>query len=95
MTKMKKTTDDEGTIQVLLERLNEWRLPRAIGIKERVDRGEKLSNHDIAFLNRVLEDSTQAQSLASKNPELQALVDKLASLYSHITRKALENEQDS
>jgi hypothetical protein len=90
---MINSAGDEGTIQVLLERLNQWRLPRALEMKERVDQGEKLSDHDIAFLNRVLEDSTQAQSLASKNPELQPLVDKLASLYSHITRKALENEQ--
>jgi hypothetical protein len=92
---MINSAGDEGTIQVLLERLNQWRLPRALEMKERVDQGEKLSDHDIAFLNRVLEDSTQAQSLASKNPELQPLVDKLASLYSHITRKALENEQAS
>lgn len=90
---MINSAGDEGTIQVLLERLNQWRLPRALEMKERVDQGEKLSDHDIAFLNRVLEDSTQAQSLASKNPELQPLIDKLASLYSHITRKALENEQ--
>jgi hypothetical protein len=92
---MINSAGDKGTIQVLLERLNQWRLPRALEMKERVDQGEKLSDHDIAFLNRVLEDSTQAQSLASKNPELQPLVDKLASLYSHITRKALENEQAS
>jgi len=90
---MKDSAGDEGTVQVLLERLNQWRLPRALEMKERVDQGETLSDHDIAFLNRVLEDSTQAQSLASKNPELQPLIDKLASLYSHITRKALENEQ--
>jgi len=92
---MKKTTDDEGTIQVLLERLNQWRLPRALELKERVDQGGTLSDHDIAFLKRVLEDSAQARSLASRHPEFQPLLDKLASLYSHITKKALENEQAS
>lgn len=88
-------TDGKGTIQALLERLNDFRLPRALEMKERVDQGEKLGDHDLGFLNRVLEDSNQAQSLASKYPEFQPLVDKLAVLYAHITKKALENEQAS
>ena len=84
---------DQGTIQVLLERLNRFRLPRALDLKKRVDAGEKLGDHDIAFLKRVMQDSNQAQSLASRHPEFKPLVDKLIGLYSHITNKALENEQ--
>ena len=86
---------DEATIQVLLERLNEWRLPRALRLKERVDKGEKLTEHDIEFLSRVFEDSKHATPLAARHPELQSLVSKLTDLYSHITQKALENEQAS
>jgi hypothetical protein len=90
---MKDPTGGEGTIQVLLDRMNNWRLPRALAMKERVDRGEKLTDHDMKFLQAVFEDSGQAQALVSKHPELKPLVEKLIGLYGHITQKALENEQ--
>jgi hypothetical protein len=90
---MKDPTQGKGTIQALLDRLNNFRLPRALALKERVDQGGKLDEHDLAFLNRVMEDSNQALALAARYPELQPLVDQLASLYAHVTRKALENEQ--
>ena len=90
---MKESSRDLGTIQVLLDRLNNFRLPRALALKERVDAGGKLDDHDIAFLQRVFEDSNQAQALISRHPEFKPLTDKLIGLYSHITSKALENEQ--
>ena len=92
---MNDPSADIGTIQVLLDRLNNWRLPRALRLKERVDNGDKLTDHDIEFLNRVFEDSKYATSLASRNPELQSLVSKLTDLYSHIMQKAVENEKGS
>lgn len=90
---MKDSTEDLGTIQALLDRLNNFRLPRALELKKRVDAGGKLDDHDIAFLTRVFEDSNQAQALAARHPEFKALTDKLIGLYSHITARALENEQ--
>jgi len=92
---LKDPTDGLGTIQVLLDRLNNWRLPRALAMKERVDRGEKLTDYDLIFLNDVMEDSAQAQALADKHPKFQPLLNQLASLYSDITGKALKNEQNS
>lgn len=90
---MKDPSDGAGTIQVLLERLNKQRLPRALRMREKVDRGETLTDHDLNFLKRVFEDAGQAQMLVSKHPEFKPLVSKLVDLYHHITSKALENEQ--
>ena len=85
---------DDGTIQVLLDRLNNFRLPRALALKERVDAGGLLEDSDIEFLQRVFEDANSVQALIQRNPELQNLAAQLSGLYVHITSTALKNEQN-
>jgi len=84
---------DAGTIQVLLARLDTQRLPRALDLKSRVERGECLTDYDLQFLQTVLDDARGAQSLIARHPELHSLVGRLLSLYGEITAKGLENER--
>ena len=88
-----ESKDDAGTIQVLLERLEKWRLPRALELKARVDAGQRLNDNDIQFLKNVFEDASGLQGLAANNPKYQPLVARMMGLYDEITRKALENEE--
>ena len=90
---MSDSSKDAGMIQTLLDRLNTHRLPRALDLKSKVDRGEQLDEYDIQFLKMVLEDAGSAKTLASRHPEFEPLVARLISLYGEITRKGLENEQ--
>ena len=92
---MPETSKDTATIQVLLKRLNEERLPHALKLKKKVEGGERLTDFDMQFLAQVFEDAGTARKLADKHAELQSLVARLTSLYGEITRKALENEQKS
>jgi hypothetical protein len=84
---------DKGVAQVLLMRLENERLPYALKLKDRVDRGERLSDFDTQFLKRVMQEGREARILAAKLPQYQEVVTRMADLYEEITRKGLENEQ--
>ena len=84
---------DAGTIAALMKRFNEYRLPRAKRMLERVNQGELLSDSDIGFLKRVFDDAKSAAPLVEANPEYHSLVSRATSLYTEILEKALANEQ--
>ena len=85
--------DDKGTIAVLMKRLNEQRLPRALELRDRVNRGDVLTELDIKFLSDVFEDTNRIKPLVERNPEYHEIVGRMVALYKEITDKALANEQ--
>ena len=89
---MTESSKDAALIQVLVERLEKIRLPIALELQEKVDRGEVLNDLDIEFLEEVLGDVGQIKPLIDRHPEWHELAGRMASLYSDITTKALENE---
>ena len=92
---MTEQSEDAGVIDVLMQRLEKHRLPRALALKEKVDRGERLNDDDIAFLERVFADTSKVKPLLDKHPKYESLAVKVIQLYKSITEKALENEQQT
>jgi hypothetical protein len=92
---MPMTTDDQGTIVALLDRFRLQRLPTALALKEKVDRGEKLGESDLDFLAQVFDDMRHVTPIVDRNPELADVAGKISALYKAITAKALANEQGS
>jgi hypothetical protein len=82
-----------GVTLALLERFQTQRLPRALALKERIDRGGLLDEFDIAFLETVFRESASIRTLISKHPEYEPLAAKVIHLYHEITAKALENQK--
>lgn len=89
---MAKTSKNTGVMLTLAKRFQEQRLPRALALKEKVDRGETLSTNDVEFLEQVFKDANYIWPLAEKNPEWQPMVSQAVSLYREILDRATENE---
>ena len=92
---MTDTSKDAGMIQALAERLQSQRLPRALDLKAKVDRGETLNELDIRDLDEVFRNAREIGPLVDRHPEWHELVTKVIGLYKEITDKALENEKAS
>jgi hypothetical protein len=92
---MSESSVDLGVITVLLERLETQRLPRALALKDKVDRGELLDEFDLGFLNEVFADASNLRPLVAQHPEYQELAAHMMHLYKQITDKALENQKAS
>jgi len=82
-----------GVIAVLAKRMVEERLPKALALKERVERGEVLNDLDLAFLEQVVVDARKVLPMAQENPQVLNVAGQMLKLYREISDKALENEK--
>lgn len=85
---------DLGVITVLLQRLENDRLPTMFALQKKVDAGERLDDGDFEYLDRVLAEAKNAglQPLLDRHPEYNELVARTFALYAQIIERALENE---
>ena len=90
---MIKPEEEAGVLQVTLDRFNNVRLPRALALKEKVDRGEKLDETEVKFLAEVAADMHTLKGFLDRHPEYEPMVVKAIGLYDEITQKAIANEQ--
>ncbi|MDJ0958087.1 MAG: hypothetical protein QNI91_14565 [Arenicellales bacterium] len=90
---MSRPNKDLGVIMALLQRLEKYRLPRALKLKEKVDRGDKLDKADMAFLERAMADAKKVKPIVDRNPKYEELAKRVMNLFNEITEKALENEK--
>lgn len=90
---MTESSHDEGVILALINRFETQRLPRLKVLKEQTERGEKLSDADIAFLDTVIHDALQSKPLIDRHQEWQAFCANVMHLCETITEKGLENEK--
>ncbi len=91
---MSKPDKDLGVIMVLLERFEKYRLPAALKLKEKVDKGEVLTKRDMTFLETVTADAKKIQPLIDRNPKYEEVAKRATKLFKEITEKALENEKN-
>jgi len=83
---------DIGVLTALAQRLTEKGLPKALEIKERVDRGELLDDRDLDFIEQLFSQVGEIKPLIDRNPEYQDIAGRMMQLYKEITTKALANE---
>ena len=90
---MAEVSKELGVIAVLAKRMVEERLPKALALKDRVDKGAVLDDLDIAFLQQVVDDANKVKPLMKSDPRVLETAGRMLQLYREITEKALANEK--
>lgn len=92
---MTESNKDLGIATALLTEFTDHRLPKAQLLKEKVERGERLDEFDLAFLHEVMENAERIKPMVDRHPEYQEVYARAAALYGEITEKALANEKNA
>lgn len=83
-----------GTMQAMVEEFEKHRLPILLKIKDKVDRGQRINQGELEFLEQVIEDAGRTMHLMVSYPELHEFCQHVVHFYQEITAKALENEKN-
>jgi len=90
---------DLGIIIAVLKRFEKQRLPHIFCIREYIERGEKLKDSDIDFLNDIIYETqkmaSQTNKILKKHPEFEQLEINIRALYHYIAELSLINEKSS
>ena len=89
---MNQKEQDILIISAALKKLNEFRLPRAMSLKKKVDGGEALNDSDLKFLQRALSDARDLNPILERNPEYLDLRDKAVGLLEQILAQDAQNQ---
>jgi hypothetical protein len=90
---MAEVSKETGILAVLAKRMVEERLPKALELKERIDKGGLLNDLDLNFLEQVVKDAAAIRPLLKDNQRLIDVAASMTRLYKEISDKALENEK--
>ena len=85
-------SDDAGVVHVLLENFNNKQFPRMQEIKAKAERGEKLSDYELEFLEHTLNEVRSINHLLDRHPEYHEFASRVMTLYKEIATAALANE---
>jgi len=87
---MTESAKEAGIIAVLLEGLETQRLPRALELKEKLDKEEQLSDRDTEYLQQVLEDVERAKPFIDVQAEFHAFYARGVKRYEEIMATTLD-----
>ncbi len=90
---MEQSEKELGVTMAILERFEKQTLPEALWIKEKMDKGELLSDGDIEFLEQIFQNATDIKPIVDEQPQYQPLYARAINLYEEIIAKGLENQQ--
>ena len=90
---MDKSTSEIGVITAVIERLVTQELPRLQVMEERLDKGERLSDSELEFLERISTDGSEVLRMIDHHPEYQELAAKVLGLCTKLIEKAVDVEK--
>ena len=85
---------DIGAFAALTYRIEQFRLPRILQLREKVASGKTLSSADLHYISTSLDRTRLVLPLTDRHPEYQEFVTRLLGQYMYVVSAGLENERN-